>query len=543
MQKPCFKSDIYRLKTPILNRADVVKKYLYKGYFDDKDRFSSFLRRLKRNQKSSLFKAPRKILESKAQEIKDAIYSSIFKNEKSIKDFSSKMDYRADISEVTKPIFDAIEKNSACTQGLLDEDFVYWVLRKVIKEKLILPDSSGECFMFVAISGLIGNPIIDTNYRDLQERLEKNGMKDSFNGKMKNLLDGLSSNKIRKTAHINKDLLNWIKNNKKDILTVILYEFVHVLENSMDYKKEREAYFTILLYSRVLRIIFDLSIEGGNCSNRISNLLSKIVPNWNIFYADKIDKQLEYEYIIEDAVMDRESTCTTRAVANSYYRTYFEKFDSEYRFDPVMKVMLTDDDIDQNIRKIKNNIDVLKNENKNLIMPNEVKKNDSSEFLFNADLVRIVEKYKAEIATTYSHHCIIWKLTNESTCYEELTLAIDAVKKVSNEYATDLLDRLKKDCSSYITSTKKQLIDKYEKQLKIYDNYKTYPKYLIDTLELSGYNLNYTMSFKREKGTFFMYDITYPYLKGVPYGFESNSPRRRLFSLCSCVDGVIFKKV
>lgn len=239
MKKACFNKDIYSVKTPIFNRKDIAKKYLYEGYQKDRNSLAPFLRnlKLKKNKIMNSFNPSKQVPEKKYREIRDFICNSIFKNETTTKDFICKIRSCADINQVIKPISDAIEKNRKLKQDFIiymiykfikeiilsifynmsnsisDEYYLLCVLRDIIKEQLVLPDSDGECFIFTAISGFIGNPVIDENY---------------------------------------SDLLEWIENNKKDLLTAVLYEFVHILEDSTVFKGKREAYFTLFVHSRIL---------------------------------------------------------------------------------------------------------------------------------------------------------------------------------------------------------------------------------------------------------------------------------------------------
>ena len=291
------------------------------------------------------------------------------------------------------------------------------------------------------------------------------------------------------------------------------------------------------------------------------------MPKRNIFYSDKINKQSDYRYIIEDLSIKKDGEKCDIRINEPQYSLYLKKFDSEYRFDPVMKKMLTDDEIDSNIRKIKQNIEMLKNDDKSLLMANEDERSRSYKCFFNADLVRIVDLFREEILLklmTVSRFDITFgvrnmedHLTKECTSYEKLVFGIhkmmkeekyrdENTSKIPEKFFTDILDRLKKKVSPYTTLTKEELIDKYEKQLKMYANYKTYPKYLIDTLVQSDYSriLHHAVSFKQEKGLFFMYDIMQPCLKRTTlYNKSNNSSKKDLYTVFEKTDGVIFKKI
>ena len=167
-------------------------------------------------------------------------------------------------------------------------------LQKIVLDRFYTPTSPGECFIFTAVSALIANDAIKDNYEKLQQRLKASGSLAEFNKNLAIMFDLFKKGSVRQRKNIPFEMQNWIFANASDVVTIVLYEMVQLLELKDD---TMNKYAKLFLHSRILRDITRIRgfakdfNSGGSAPTQLKALVKLIPgldPGLDIGFSDEI---------------------------------------------------------------------------------------------------------------------------------------------------------------------------------------------------------------------------------------------------------------
>lgn len=381
-----------------------------------------------------------------------------------------------------------------------------WLIRKQLKEKLYLLDKSlrNNCFIFTAVSAF-------SPYNTIKNMYNKLHTDKQFGKNLNTVFDYFRYNKARKASSLPENLHEWVMNNKKDILTVLLYEFITVLNNSTDIITQYNICPSLLLFThaKFIKYILDIPFDKIDFPERVLSLLEKECDINTIKDVSLIENNPQHVKMNFRKYL-RNYQFPKRLNAKED-KKYIKHADDEYMIDPISKKMVLEEDIRINIQKIKDNIIALKKS-----------KFDRPRNLFNADYVNTIEDFIAEFSEDVKHHEsdsannlqflqkksefykkdlkimeTIRQRLSENTTYDSImdlfkdlltNNEYDRLKrKLGEKFVQEKRDQLKRAFGDYHKMNNTQLIKRYENQLRIYEDHVNYPKYHMKTLMLSSH--------------------------------------------------------